>query len=1047
MTTPAHAKSSPIIPAARLSKGKVAGFDVNLEQLQSTLKREIAGEVRFDSASRALYAQDASNYRHVPLAVVIPRSADDVVATMAACRQFDVPIVSRGGGTALAGQTTNVAVVIDFSKYMNRILEIDVQRRIARVEPGVICDQLVHAGAPHRLTWGPAPATHDHCCFGGMLGNNSCGVHAQTAGKTVDNTEALEILLYDGTRMHVGWLTEAEFADRASAPGRIGAMYAKLKSLRDRNADLIRRSFPKLPRRVSGYNLDQLLPTENGGFNLARALVGTEGTCVTILEATVRLVYEHPARVLLLLGYPDIYQAGDHVPDILPFQPIGLEGMDQRLRDYVERRGGPDSGYLHLLPHGRGWLIVELGADTQPDAEVAAEQIMKHLSKDPNGPSMRLVVDADEQEHIWKIRESGLGATAFVPGEPLTWPGFEDSAVPPDRLGSYLRDLRRLFQQYDYRASVYGHFGMGCVHCRIPFDLMSGPGISKYRAFMEEATDLVVRYGGSLSGEHGDGQSRAEFLPKMFGEATVELFREFKSIWDPAWKMNPGRVVEPLRIDAGLRLGPEYEPWEPETHFKFPDDGGSFARATLRCVGVGKCRRPHGRGDEDVMCPSFMVLREEKHTTRGRAHLLWEMLRRGPREDGFRDEGVKEALDLCLACKGCKGDCPVDVDIATYKAEFMAHYYEGRLRPRSAYAFGLIDRWARLAAFAPNLANLVTQTPGIRALAKMAAGMPQNREIPSFAPETFREWFYDRRRAVSPKTGKSVVLWADTFNNHFLPDTARAAVGVLESFGYDVEVPRGHLCCGRPLYDFGMLARAKKYLLNVLTAMKPHVDRGTPIVVLEPSCCSVFRDELAGLFPDREDARRLMNQTMLLGEFLESEGKVDRLPRLERSALVQAHCHHSSIMRFGDEQRVLRAMGLDFTKLDSGCCGMAGSFGFEKEKYSVSIAEGERVLLPAVRRAARSTLIIADGFSCREQIAQGTKRTALHLAEVIALAFSHQEHNARELSEAAIADMRRHRQRRSRVRAAAVVLAASLAIGTAWLWSRARRRAVFSLRA
>jgi Fe-S oxidoreductase len=586
------------------------------------------------------------------------------------------------------------------------------------------------------------------------------------------------------------------------------------------------------------------------------------------------------------------------------------------------------------------------------------------------------------------VRESGLVATAFVPGEPDAWEGWEDSAVAPQDLSRYLRDLRALWDRYGYDSAMYGHFGMGCLHCRINFDLRSEAGIAKWRRYMEEASDLVaIKYRGSLSGEHGDGQSKAEFLHKMFGPELVQAFGEFKAIWDPDAKMNPGKIIEPYRIDENLRLGAGYSPWRPETHFKYPEDGGSFAHATLRCVGIGKCRRMNGEGDEDTMCPSFMVTREEKHSTRGRTHMLFEMLQRGPVDKGWRDPDVKEALDLCLSCKGCKGDCPVNVDVATYKAEFLSHYWEGRLRPRAAYAFGLIDRWARLASIAPGFVNLVTQLPGLSALAKAVVGVPSKRKIPAFAAQTFRSWF----QARTPKNpdGERVILWADTFNNHFTPEVAQAAVDVLEDAGFRVDVPRQHLCCGRPLYDYGMLDLAKRYLERVLLALRDDIAARTPIVALEPSCCTVFRDELRGLMPERGDARMLSEQVVTLSEFLGS-GRVRSsgwtAPRLEARAIVQGHCHHKAIMKFEPERRVMKAMGLRAEVLESGCCGMAGAFGYEKNKYEVSIAAGERVLLPHVRSEPSTTWIVADGFSCKSQIEQETQRGALHLAEVLKLA-------------------------------------------------------------
>ncbi len=948
---------------------------VDAVALEKALRQHLRGDVRFDSSSRALYATDGSNYRQVPIGVVFPRDADDVIAAVSLAREYGAPLLCRGSGTSLAGQCCNVALVLDFTRYMGNIVEIDPARRTALVQPGVVLDHLRNAAEKHRLTFAPDPASHDRCTLGGMIGNNSCGVHSVMAGKTDDNIEALDVLTYDGLRLTVGKTSDAELEQIIREGGRRGEIYAGLKKLRDQYSDLVRQRYPNIPRRVSGYNLNFLLP-ENG-FDVARALVGSEGTCVSVLEATCRLVESPPARVLLLIAYPDIFQCADHVPDVLTHKPIGLEGIDDLLVEYTRRRGINSAG-LALLPKGGGWLLAEFGADTIAAAKAQASGLMEALNRSPNPPNMRLFTNREQVRRVWEVRESSLGVISYVPGEDLTWEGWEDSAVAPEKLGKYLRDLRQLLNSFNYRSTLYGHFGHGCVHNRVNFDLQSKPGIAKFRQFMEAATDLVVGYGGSISGEHGDGQARAELLPRMFGPELITAFREFKAIWDPAWKMNPGKLVEPYRMDENLRLGADYKPWDPETHFQFPHDHGSMTHAMLRCVGVGKCRREEG----GVMCPSWRVTHEEEHSTRGRAHLLWEMAKGDVIRNGWRDEDVKQSLDLCLSCKGCKSDCPVGVDLATYKAEFLSHYHEGRLRPRSHYAFANIDFWARLASKVPGLVNLATQLPFLRDIAKLAAGMPHQRSVPAFAPQTFRAWF-ERRQPQNPQ-GSPVMLWPDTFNNYFLPDTAKAAVEVLEAAGFRVSIPDSILCCGRPLYDFGMLERAQRLLLKVLDTLAPEIEAGIPIVVLEPSCAAVFRDELINLFSDDARAQKLSRQTFLLSEFLEKKAAHFPLPNLPVKALIHGHCHHKSLMKMTDEESVLRKMGIDWSAPAPGCCGMAGSFGFDEEKYDVSIAIGELELLPAVRQAPADSLIIADGFSCREQISQCTDRHAMHLAEVIA---------------------------------------------------------------
>ena len=980
---------------------------IDAEKLARELHQQLSGEVRFDAQAKALYATDASNYRQIPIGVVIPRTKDDIVKTIDLCRQAGAPLLSRGAGTSLAGQCCNVAVVMDLSRYYNQILNIDSTGCTARVQPGVVLDRLRHTAEKQHLTFGPDPATHSRCTLGGMIGNNSCGVHALMAGKTVDNVESLEILTYDGLRLEVGRTPEAELEKIIRSGGRGGEIYSKLKAIRDKYADLIRSRFPKIPRRVSGYNLDELLP-ENG-FNVARALVGTEGTCVTVLEAMLRLIPNPAARSLLVLGYPTVYSAADDVMRLLEHKPIGLEGMDEGMVGNLKRYHG-FPGRIQHLPTGQAWLLVEFAGDSKVQAEERARGLMSALEKGAQAPSMKLFQDAHETEDIWTIRESALAATAFIPGQRDRLEGWEDSAVPPEKLGAYLRDLRALYDRYGYQGAFYGHFGDGCLHTRIDFDQDTQEGRKQWRTFMDDAADLVVRYGGSLSGEHGDGQARAELFPKMFGPELVEAFREFKTVWDPQNKMNPGKVVNAYGILDNLRLGENYRPAKPQTYFQFPDDKDNFARAALRCVGVGKCRREEG----GTMCPSYMVTRDEKDSTRGRAHLLFEMLKGETIRSGWKSEEVKDSLDLCLSCKGCKSDCPTNVDMATYKAEFLSHYYEGRMRPVQAYAFGLIYWWARLASLMPRVVNFFTQTPGFSHLTKALAGMPRQRKIPVFATETFRQWYFKRRPSPPPSphgVGRGdflksppldsprptewgegggegshrVILWADTFNNHFHPDTAKAAVQVLEAAGFQVNVPRQSLCCGRPLYDYGMLKLAKRMLSDILDALRPQIRAGIPVIGLEPSCVTVFRDELLNLFPQDEDAKRLSEQTFLLSEFLIKKVPNYQPPQLNRKALVQGHCHHKSVLGFDAERQLMEKMGLEVSSPEAGCCGMAGSFGFEKDHYDVSMKVGEQALLPAARQASRDTLLISSGFSCREQITQATDRPVLHIAEVLAM--------------------------------------------------------------
>jgi FAD/FMN-containing dehydrogenase/Fe-S oxidoreductase len=970
---------------ARFGSGMGGTQEIDVKGLASDLARAVGGEVRFDALSRALYATDSSNFRQPPIGVVIPRTVDDVVAAHRVCHDYGAPITPRGTGTSLSGETVNYAVILDVSKYLTAIGDPDTESRTVVVEPGAINEKVnLHTGR-WNLIFGPDPSTHAYCCIGGNLGNNSCGIHSVQSqfygpgARTSDNVESLDIVTYDGVRMTVGATSDEAFAAIVAAGGRRAEIYAALRALRDRYAGEIRARFPTIPRRVSGYNLDDLLPEK--GFNVARALVGTEGTCATVLRATLKLTPGMLKRALVAIAYDDIYQAGDQVPRILEFRPIGLEGIDHELFQ--------NEMFLHIHPRdlselpqrGSGWLLVEFGADDQDAADGQAQEFVAAMVKEGiHRDHINLFEKPAEEAALWRVREGGLGATAFPPDGKDHWPGWEDSAVPPERVGPYLRDLKKLYDRYGLHGAFYGHFGQGCIHSRISFDLRTAGGMRTYRSFMEAAADLVVSYGGSLSGEHGDGQQRAELLPRMYGERLVDAFRQFKAIWDPQWKMNPGKVVDPYRLDENLKLGTGYNPWRPQTVFAYGQDGGDFAHATLRCVGVGKCRIPD---TDNVMCPSFQVLHEETHTTRGRARLLFEMLQGDVITDGWRSGEVKEALDLCLACKGCTNDCPVSVDLPTYKAEFLHHHYEGRLRPRYAYAMGLIDKTAAAASRLPGMANLLGQAPGVSALVKLAGGVTQQRRLPSFAPLTLRDWF--ARRPPANLGGPKVLLWPDTFNNFFHTDVGVAGVEALEAAGYQVVMPRSRLCCGRPLYDYGFLDLARRYLLRVLDGIREEIRAGTPVVGLEPSCLAVFKEELTSLLPHDDDAQRLAAQSYHFAEFLVNQQVTP--PRLAARAVRWGHCHHKATGGMDPEDELLRQMGVDVTPAAGGCCGLAGSWGFEAGHHDLSMRIGEEGLLPAVRKAGDEALIVADGFSCRTQLAHSdTGRRALHLAQVMKIA-------------------------------------------------------------
>ncbi|WP_081063174.1 FAD-binding and (Fe-S)-binding domain-containing protein [Burkholderia stagnalis] len=952
-----------------------------LDTLAADLRTAVRGEVRFDAGSKALYASDASNYRQVPLGVVVPADAEDLVAALGVCRRFDVPFLTRGGGTSQNGQCVNVAVVADTSKYFNRVVSVDPDAKTAVVEPGVVCDVLRDAAEAHGLTFAPDPATHSRCTLGGMIANNSCGAHSVMAGKTVENVEALEILTYDGARFWVGPTPEPELDAIIAAGGRRGEIYRRLRDLRDRYADRIRNEFPQIKRRVSGFNLDQLLP-ENG-FNVARALVGTEGTCAVTLQAKVRLVHSPSCRVLLVLGFTDIFTAADAVPHYNRFAPIAIEGLDRAIIRGLQARG-LKADEIALLPPGDAWVVLEFGADTVDAALAQAREAEAYFNGGGAGPDVSgfVVAEKAKQQKIWSIRETGASAVALSvdPSKPDPIAGWEDAAVDPLRLGDYLRAFQALVDRYGYETCLYGHFGDGCVHARITFDLRSVEGVQVWRGFLREAAQLVVDFGGSLSGEHGDGQAKAEFLPIMYGPELMQAMAEFKAIWDPANRLNPGKVINAYRADENLRLGPAYKPVTLQTKLTFASpEGDGMQRAIERCIGMGKCRSLDG----GTMCPSYRATREEKFSTRGRAHLFWEMLQGDVIKDGWNSPEVKEALDACLGCKGCKSDCPTHTDMASYKAEFLSHYYETHRRPRQAMFMGRIGQWAPLASRFPRLMNFMTSTPPLARIGKWIAGIAPRRALPAFAPRPFRA--IAKRQGIGQRTGATparnkVILWVDTFNEHFSPDIAAAAADVLTRLGFDVTLPRKRLCCGRPLYDYGLLDEARALLRTAVDELADEIGAGVPVVGLEPGCLSVFKDELLKQLPDEPLAKRLAAQTFLFSDFVAQAEFA--WPRLDADVIVHGHCHQKSLFGMKGETALLDKLGVRWTLLDTGCCGMSGSFGFNDAHYDLSMKIGEGKLLPLVRQASDDAIVVTNGFSCREQIEHGAGRTPLHIAQL-----------------------------------------------------------------
>ncbi|MFD7770320.1 FAD-linked oxidase C-terminal domain-containing protein [Streptomyces sp. NPDC059787] len=946
-------------------------------ELLAGLRTAVRGEVDFTAAARALTTMDASNYRRVPLGVVAPRDADDVAAALSVCRAYGVPVVPRGGGTSIAGQATGTGVVLDFTRHMNRLLSLDPEARTAVVQPGLVLDRLQEAAAPYGLRFGPDPSTHSRCTLGGMIGNNSCGSHSVAWGTTADSVRELAVVTPRGDRLRPGraW---------AGAP-------AGLRDLVDGELARLRTAFPDLPRRISGYAVDALLPEK--GADVARSLCGSEGTLGVLTEAVVDLVRAPRARALAVLAYADEGGAAEAAAGLLEHGPLTVEGMAADLVPSVAD-----------LPRGGAWLFVETGGETEAEARARAETVVRAADV----MDALVVTDPARQRALWRIREDASGTATRMPDGTEAWPGWEDCAVPPARLGAYLRDFRSLMADHGLRGTPYGHFGDGCIHVRIDFDLLTGPGIARFRRFSEDLADLVVAHGGSLSGEHGDGRARAELLPRMYGAETVALFERVKALWDPDDLLNPGMLVRPAPLDAGLRFS--VLPREPvDVAFGYPADGGDFSAAVRRCVGVAKCRTTSVSGPA-VMCPSFRATGEEQHSTRGRARLLHEMLAGELVTDGWRSTEVRDALDLCLSCKGCRSDCPVEVDMATYKAEFLHHHYAGRRRPAAHYAMGWLPVWLGWVARTRSAAavNALASVGPLAGAAKRLGGIAGEREIPRVAGETFTRWWRGRR--VPSGEGRPVVLWPDTFTEHLSPSVGRAAVRVLEAAGLRVALPptlrpgsrpvgdarsrsalsllttrRGRVCCGLTYISTGQLDRARTVLSRTLDLLEPVLATDAPLVVLEPSCAATLRTDAPELLHDDPRAARLASRVLTFAEALEQHAPDWTPPALNRPVTGQTHCHQHAVLGEDPDRRLREAAGLT-GELAGGCCGLAGNFGFEEGHYEVSAACAEDQLLPSVREAPEEAVVLADGFSCRTQLEQLTGVRGWHLAEVLAAA-------------------------------------------------------------
>jgi len=1003
------------------SRAATAPITDQVVGLVADLKSAVRGEVDASARRRAEFSTDASNYRVVPQVVVFPRDPEDALAALEVARAGGVPVTARGAGTSVAGNAVGPGVVLDLSRHVNRVLELDPEAGTARVEPGVVMAALQEAAAPHGLRFGPDPSTWTRATLGGMIGNDACGPHAVAYGRTSANVISLDVV--DGT----GRRFEAGAGSPAAVPGLDELVKANLATIRTR--------LGQFGRQVSGYQLEHLLPER--GTDLAKALVGTEGTVVTVLGATVRLVPLAAAPVLVVLGYPDMASAADDVPALLAHGPLAVEGMDARLVDVVRRAKG--AAAVPPLPDGGGWLFVEVGGESAGEAMAAA----RALAASSATRAVRLFPPGPQATRVWKIRADGAGLAGRTASGEQAWPGFEDSAVPPDRLGAYLRELEALMAQHHLDGMAYGHFGDGCVHLRLDVPLeRDGAAL---RSFMVDAAHLVAGHGGSLSGEHGDGRARSELLPVMYPPEVLDLFGAFKQLLDPADLLNPGVLVRPRPLDADLR--------RPAAHrlgalgFAFAEDHGDLTTAVHRCVGVATCRADESASG-GFMCPSYLATQDEKDSTRGRARVLQELANGSLVSRGWSSPEVQESLDLCLACKACSSDCPAGVDMARYKSEVLYRAHRGRVRPVSHYALGWLPRWIRLVTAVPGVSSLANAVLSVRPVARLvlrAGGMDPRRRMVRFARRPFRRWArgHDEVRVVSrphprpdaatqrlvaaagpdpqptagsprPATARQslvaaagpdprptagsgalggarppVLLWTDSFSDSLAPDVPVAAVAVLRAAGYEVLVPDHDACCGLTWITTGQLDGAKHQLRHLLDVLAPFAVNGIPIVGLEPSCTAVLRSDLLDLLPDDPRSAAVSRATRTLAELLTAPapaGPGDRwtLPDLSGvTAVVQPHCHHHAVMSFAADRALLSAAGASFSTL-AGCCGLAGSFGMEAGHYDVSVAVAEHALLPALRDAAPGDVYLADGYSCRTQAEQLAGVQGVHLAQLLA---------------------------------------------------------------